>query len=59
MSERSPRKLGLLDDGADKGALAQHLHEAEQFYFSRDTAPEKLLPVATSLVALGLEKDSA
>jgi hypothetical protein len=51
--------VGLLRDGADEETLAQHLREVEQFYFSRDTAVKKLLPVAASLTALGLEKDPA
>lgn len=49
--------VGLLRDGADAETLAQHLRETEQFYFSRDTAAKKLLPVASLLVALGIEKD--
>jgi hypothetical protein len=49
----------LLRDGGDAATLTRHLHEVEQFYFSRDTSEEKLLPVAASLLALGIGKESA
>ena len=47
----------LLKEGADETALAQHLHEVELFYFSRDTPVANLLPIARALIALGLETE--
>lgn len=49
--------VGLLKEGADEIALAQHLHEVELSYFSRDTPVANLRPIARALIALGLETE--
>jgi hypothetical protein len=49
----------LLREGAGAATLTQHLREVEHLYFGRDTSAEKLLPVAASLLALGIGGEPA